>query len=427
MLKNYIKIAFKVFQRRRFFTAVSLFGISFTLVVLMVVTAGLDHVFGPYPPDVHTDRTLSVTQVRHRAIIVNTPGRSGDHTMEAPASYPFLDRHVRSLPDVEGVSVFTPPHPIVSFQSGEKTELYLKRTDGAFWQILDFEFLEGGPFTEADDEQASMVAVINESTRERIFGGGLAVGRTIEVGGQRFRVVGVVANVPMFRLLPFADVWVPIHTSPSKDYLFAKRLTGDFWALILAHDPEDLPRIQADFQANLEQVEFPRPEWDNTLLVSAESMLESLSRQIFDVGTWEQRKSRPGRLLALIVALMGLFMVLPTLNLVNLNVSRILERSSEIGVRKAFGASSWTVVGQLVTENVLLTLIGGALGLLLSLVVLHQLGASGLIPHAEFRMNHRIFLYGLGTALFFGVFSGAYPAWRMSRLHPVQALRGGER
>jgi putative ABC transport system permease protein len=122
-----------------------------------------------------------------------------------------------------------------------------------------------------------------------------------------------------------------------------------------------------------------------------------------------------------------LFMVLPTVNLINLNVSRILERASEIGVRKAFGASSWTLVGQFVVENVLLTLIGGLIGLALSLIVLRLVNQSGWIPYADFQMNYRIFLYGLALAVFFGLFSGVYPAWKMSRLNPVEALKGGTR
>lgn len=128
-------------------------------------------------------------------------------------------------------------------------------------------------------------------------------------------------------------------------------------------------------------------------------------------------------LLAIIVVLMIMFMVLPTVNLVNLNVSRIMERASEIGVRKAFGASSWVLVGQFVVENVLLTLIGGVLGFIFAVIILHLLTNSGLIQYAEFHMNYRIFFYGLCLVLFFGVFSGVYPAWKMSRLHPVAALR----
>jgi putative ABC transport system permease protein len=120
-------------------------------------------------------------------------------------------------------------------------------------------------------------------------------------------------------------------------------------------------------------------------------------------------------------------MLLPAVNLVNLNVSRIMERASEIGVRKSFGASSRVLVGQFLVENVALTLIGGAIGLVLSIWLLWLVNGSGLILYADLRLNYRIFLAGLGFAVFFGTMSGVYPAWRMSRLNPVQALKGASR
>ena len=93
-------------------------------------------------------------------------------------------------------------------------------------------------------------------------------------------------------------------------------------------------------------------------------------------------------------------------------------------MRRAFGASSRTLVGQLLIENLVLTLIGAVLGLVLALGVLRAFNVSGLIAHTQFQLNFRIFFYGLAIAVFFGLFSGVYPAWRMSKLHPVQALRG---
>ena len=79
----------------------------------------------------------------------------------------------------------------------------------------------------------------------------------------------------------------------------------------------------------------------------------------------------PGRRLWIVLlSLALLFMLLPAVNLVNLNVSRIMERASEIGVRKSFGASSLVLVGQFLVENLALTLIGGAIGLLLSVWLL---------------------------------------------------------
>ena len=128
-----------------------------------------------------------------------------------------------------------------------------------------------------------------------------------------------------------------------------------------------------------------------------------------------------------LVSLALLFMLLPAVNLVNLNVSRIMERASEIGVRKSFGASSRVLVGQFLVENIALTLVGGALGLVVSAWLLWIVNGSGLILYADLRLNYRIFLAGLGFALFFGTMSGVYPAWRMSRLNPVQALKGASR
>ena len=121
------------------------------------------------------------------------------------------------------------------------------------------------------------------------------------------------------------------------------------------------------------------------------------------------------------------FFALPALNLVNLNVSRALERASEIGVRRAFGASKRQLVGQFVLENVVMTTIGGLLAFVATEVALRALTASALVPYGDFHVNPRVFGWALGFAVLFGVVSGAWPAWRLSRLHPVDALRGGTR
>jgi putative ABC transport system permease protein len=98
--------------------------------------------------------------------------------------------------------------------NGQRIKSFMKRTDGNFWRILDFQFIEGGPFTETDVKDHRMVAVINETTRQRFFGGQPALGKSLEVDGQRFTVVGVMPDVPILRLVPFGDIWVP-HTTAS--------------------------------------------------------------------------------------------------------------------------------------------------------------------------------------------------------------------
>jgi putative ABC transport system permease protein len=410
MWKSYLKLAGKVLLRRKFFTFISLFGISFTLLVLLVATAILDHLLAPAPPEPRADRTLYVTSL---AMI------GPESTMQSNAGYGFLDRWVRTLPGVERVALVSRPDRLPLYHRGEKVVAFARNADAAFWEITDFDFLEGGPFSDEDDREGRRLAVINRSMRERLFDGEPALGRTFELDGQTFRVAGVVADVPSTRFTSFSEIWLPIGTRKGEAY--RREILGDFTGLILARDRADFPDIKAEFRARLERVDLPDPDRFETLQGGADTMFEAWSRDLFGSSNDE---SHPQALRAAMLGAMLLFLLLPTVNLVNINLSRILERASEIGVRKAFGASSWTLVGQFVVENVVLTLAGGMVGLGLAWIVLHALNASGSIPYSAFHLDLRIFGYAILLAAFFGVLSGVYPAWRMSRLHPAEALRG---
>ena len=126
MIKNYIKIAFKVLLRRKFFTFISLFGISFTLVVLMVVAALFDHVFAPFPPETKLDRTLNI----YWAAASN---KGEVHQVGGPG-YAMLDRYARELPNVEKFTIHSVPSSAVSYKGGVQISSYMKTTDGDFWR-----------------------------------------------------------------------------------------------------------------------------------------------------------------------------------------------------------------------------------------------------------------------------------------------------
>ena len=244
------------------------------------------------------------------------------------------------------------------------------------------------------------------------------MGKYIELKERPFRVVGVVPNVPMFRIIPFADIWVPLSALGTDAYRRYDSLFGNFQALILARSAAEIPLIQEEFADVLTRIEYPNPDEVNRLIGSPTTLLEQTLSGMFVLSMVTGRG-----FMVLIGVLTLLFMLLPVISLVNINTTRILERASEIGVRKAFGGSSLTLVGQFMVENVILTLLGGALGLVLTFLVLQMLGAGDIVQYAEFHLNHRIFLYGLVMTLVFGLISGVYPAWKMSRLHIVEALR----
>jgi putative ABC transport system permease protein len=414
-MKTQLKLALRVLTRRKFFTAVSLFGIGFTLLVLMLATALFDHVFAGHAPETRFDRTLGVYRMELRG--------PSFRNLSMPA-YPFLDQQVRTLPGVERVAVFRMHRQLTGFHDGRRIDAYVKRTDGEFWNILDFRFIEGAPYTQADDDAGRFVAVINESTRGRFFGDAPAVGRSIAVDGQTFRVVGVVEDVPMTRQVPFADVWAPISTSRSTEYRFEQG-TDDFMAIVLAKSESDFPRLKRELQRRLEANPPPDPKQFTKRISALETPFEAIASKLPTHLLAEAMGVRPATLLRTILALLAaLFMLLPAMNLVNLNLSRMFERASEIGVRKAYGASRLRLVGQFVLENVVLTFLGAVLGFVLSAVFLHFLNESGIVPYSRFALNLRIFGWGVVIAFAFGVVSGVFPAWRMSRLHPVLALKG---
>jgi putative ABC transport system permease protein len=413
MLTNYLKLAFKVLMRRKFFTFVSLFGTSLTLLVLMIASAMLDHAFSPLAPEVQLGRTLHLTSMAMRGPENEWSGDPG---------YGFLDRYCRDIPHVERMSIYTSGRTVTSFVGGEKVDLQLRRTDAEYWSILDFAFVAGQAYGAAEVADGSRVAVVSESAARDLFGERPAVGRTFETQGQTFRVIGVVRNVPRMRESAYADLWAPVTTLPTD--IWKAALMGEFNAMLLADSPRHFRAIRTEFAARLPHVVMLEPDRYKTMSGSPRTRLEDIAAEA--VGTTGDTP-RTGLFIAVLALLALLFMMLPAINLVNLNISRIFERVSEIGVRKAFGASTGQLVGQFIVENIVLALVGGAIGFLLSVWALHLINGSGWIPNADFRMNLRVFLYGIGLALFFGVLSGAYPAWRMARLDPIEALRGGPR
>lgn len=409
MLKNYIKIAWKVLMRRKFFTAISLFGISFTLLVLMLAVAAATYILTPAAHGSKLERTLFSTRLEYQE------GHS--YYISAP-SYSFLEKHVRTLQRPEKVAVASKGRTTVGYVNDRKLTLTMKYTDADFWDIMECRFIEGRPYDSATVAAGARVAVITDKTRRNYFGDAPALDRDIEIGTGRYRVGGVIESSEIPLQQAFADVYVPVTTSTADPR--ADEYWGDYMALVLAARPSDWPAIQNEFQARVDEIKRQHPEI-LTLKCNMGSLLDEAGYHFFP------QNAAYGKIFLVGVGILAaiLFMLLPTVNLVNLNLSRIVERYSEIGVRKAFGASSLTLVGQFIVENVILTLIGGAIGLVAAVVVLEIVSASGLIPFGHFRLNLTVFAYSLIICLFFGLFSGVYPAFKMSRMHPVEALRGG--
>jgi putative ABC transport system permease protein len=416
MLLSYLKIAWKVLQRRKFFTIISLFGISFTLMILLVVMAMFDHLVGPATPARRIDRMLFVNTIRHQMV-------GGRGWMNQLASIHFVDDYVRKMKTPEKVGITTATSNATAFTKSKLLALDLTYTDGDFWQIMDFDFVGGRAFTKEEVKSAQQVCVINEATARNYFGITNVVGRTIEIDLKRYRVAGVVRNVSAAHIFAYADVWVPYTLSPQ--YYKDNRLNGEFLVVMLAPSAQALPAMREEYRQMMKRVEIPNPKEVQAVFSYADPILESFTRALPIHNDQTLDADNLGAFYLLAGGLALLFMLLPALNLVNLNVTRILERSGEIGVRKAFGAAGSDLVSQFLVENVVLALVGGLLGLGLAAGALALVNEAHPVAYAHFSLSWRVFGWGMVLTLVFGLMSGVYPAWKMSCLNPVAALRGG--
>lgn len=411
MFKNYLLMASKVFMRRKLFTAINLVCIMLTLVVLLVVTAMLNTAFFPTGVEGKSDRFLQVAVIR-------SEGPDGHRVRTSPLGYKTIDKYLRPIASVEAVAAVSNPSTVSVYQDGRASSLLMRHTDAAYWKIMDFKVLGGRVPTPDDDVAGRPVAVINASTANKLFPGANAVGQPLRIGSQQFAVIGVVEDAMHFNSL--SDIWAPVTTYPSTDY--RQQYFGEFNALLLAKSKADLPALRKEVERVARTVVMDDPKRWPTTQFWGDDKLDLFARLLLN--NMKQADSGAGTLLAILFGLMILFMLLPALNLVNLNTGRIMERSAEIGVRKAFGATNGQLVSQLIVENIVLCLAGGLLSLLCTAGVLVWLEGSGLIPYLKVNLDWTVFAVGMVITVVFGVMSGVIPALKMARLDPVVALKG---
>ena len=408
MLLNHLKMAWKVLQRRKFFTLLSLVGIGATLMSLLVAVALYDAAAGPHPPETHPDRLLTSTLMTMDM---------GGGPMHMRPSYWLLDKaaapvRAQATVGIAGVE----PLPVVAYVQGRKLPLRLKAADAGFWRVFDFQFLEGGPYV-AGQRGEGRPAVISAHTARAYFGAARGVvGRTLVIDQKNYRVLGVVDDVPAVRFHAAADVWVPF--DPASMDMQADNAFGSAEALVLAPSRAALPAVAAAFQQGLKTVPV---EEGMKVDMKLQPFAESVAGHVLAQYNWTDNPARLFRGLSAVAVV--LLLLLPALNLVTMNVSRLRERAAEIGVRKAFGATAGALARQFLLETLVLTLLGGAVGLGLATALLHGLGGRYLAAYGRIEPNLALFGWALLGSLVFGLLSGAYPAWRLARLPAVEALR----
>jgi putative ABC transport system permease protein len=324
---------------------------------------------------------------------------------------------------------------------GRPTKQMTRLCFADFFPMFQVPFRYGGPWDRKADEGPEPVVVLSEELNDTLFGGGDSVGRTLRIEDREFKVVGVLdrwrppvkfydvtqfaAQAPEAMYLPFnflrpmkiqtagnRDGWKSAPAPGLEGLLASESCWIQMWVELPTREKVEAYKSFADAYV-MEQKKtgrFPRP----------------VNNRVTPMMAWlKEQRVVPNEINALTVVSL-LFLAVCSLNLMGLLLGKFLARAPEIGVRRALGARRRDVFVQHVIECEVVGVIGGVLGILLSLAGLAWMNGwvKTLLTRDDFfRLDLTMAVFAVFLSLLAGLVAGLYPAWRVCRVPPAMHLK----
>jgi putative ABC transport system permease protein len=280
-------------------------------------------------------------------------------------------------------------------------------TEPQYFEIRTWPFQEGSSFSQGDVDMAANVAVIGETVRKNLFGATDPVGETVRISNLPFKVVGVL--VPKGTSAAMGQdqddiILVPITT-------LQKKITGQNWLrwiMVSAVSREASYTAQQQITSLLRDRHRIRPGQDDDFMV----------RNLADVADLADQQAR--LFTVLLASIASISLIVGGIGIMNIMLVSVTERTREIGIRMAIGATEGDVQQQFLIEAVVLSLVGGAVG------ITSGVGASYLITQTlgwPVLVSPMAIVAAVVFSTAVGIFFGFYPARKAARMDPIEALR----
>src|SRR5215212_1000650 len=282
----------------------------------------------------------------------------------------------------------------------------------AYKDVHSYKVTEGRFIKEGDNKSESLVAVLGSQTASDLFGSLSPIGKTISIKGVKFTVIGLLESKGSSGFGSSDDaIFIPLEAGYNK--LFGstatyndKKILNSIAISVSSTEAMDTVSAQIEFLLRRAHKLASTDELDFNVLSQADllSTLNSVTQT----------------LTIFLGAIAGISLLVGGIGIMNIMLVSVTERTKEIGLRKAVGATRNQILTQFLIETMTLSLLGGIIGILLGVGIAFVFSATGLI--ASVVTADSIFL-AFFFALLIGVFFGIYPAFRAANLHPMVALR----
>ena len=284
----------------------------------------------------------------------------------------------------------------------------LNGSTSAVKETNDIELTQGRMWTDSEEEHRANVVVLGHDAAEDLFPDGSPLGKDIECDGEVFTVIGVLDLHPQ----PFGSgrntqdnsAYFPVETF-QKIHPEVK----DFWITIKYDDPRNKALVTEEIRELLRVRRGVRTEQDDNFAIFSP---ESLTR------LWNELT---GGLFLFMVAVSSVGLMVGGVGVMNIMLVSVTERTREIGVRKAIGATRKNILLQFTLEAITLCMVGGLIGILAGALFTLILHFAVSFLHAALSFTWVMIAFAVSCAI--GLMFGIYPAWKAASLDPIEALR----
>ncbi|MDR1723007.1 MAG: ABC transporter permease [Tannerella sp.] len=429
----YFKQVWNLLRQEKLFSTIYILGtgLSITLVMTLSVVFYIK-IAGVYP-ETNRGRTLTVCYIAER----NKDGRGYSSSR---MSLQMFEACFKTLTKAETVSAEMMPESNENYVQPEGSRMQLpvtvKYVDPEWWNVFNFRFGEGAPFTEADFQSGITVAVISKSLANRLYGDEGAVGKSLSLNFRRFKVCGVVDDVSFLTSSSYAQIWLPYTVADKNDLNSFGSKTGSlgrFTAIILAPSAAEVEPVKQEFLARFRR--YSSQYADEVTIIIPSQPLRQWEKMFFRYNLEDENFNYYLWLYGIVFFAL---MLVPAISLSGMADSRLERRLSEMGVRRAYGAKISSLMNQILLENFIFTLLGGIVGLCFAYFVvltgkdwIMGIGSHGMPSQTDgwgvtispsMLFNIHVFLLALAVCFLLNLFSALIPAWKASRHQIIESL-----
>ncbi len=403
----------------KFISIISIAGTALAIAMIMVIIVTEEIKTVNAGPEPQRSRTLYIYTETRVKKVDNPKDR---RALMGNVSYDAF-RKIKKISTPEYVSVTgggSRDHYSILEVCAEGSDNYypafVKTVDDVFWKIMSFQFIDGRPFSAEEYESGVRCAVINRSLSQKIFKGEQVIGKTIIAYDNLYKIIGIVEDVaPIFKYAD-GDIWIPVTSRKDYDAWWGYQL------MIVAKSKNDFPAIRDEIKECEKQLEMELDSWQPFWAVMTIGQPDIKGHNEEEVNNLLNKWRRSYWFI------FALLLFIPALNLSGFSMSRIKKRTTEIGIRKAFGARKSVILIQVLYENLITSLIGGFIGLFFSYLLVAWLRswllgipADGTIPVSSY-LSWQVLVLVTVVCIALNLLSAGLPAWRASRMAIIESI-----